>query len=60
MVGEQFNSEDSILQYNMEKVGSKAADNLQLPLIYELVYIHPCHLTRAFIVKVLPSVCVHA
>lgn len=37
MVGGQFNSENSILQFNMEKVGSKAADILQLPLSY----IHP-------------------
>lgn len=60
VVGERFNSEDSVLQFNVEKVGSKAADNLQLPLTYALVPIHPCRLTRAFLVKVVPSACVHA
>lgn len=44
LVGEQFNSESSKLQFPMEKVGSNAADNLQLPLIYGLVYTHPYHL----------------
>lgn len=62
MVGEQFDSINSIYTtVKCGKVGSKAADGLQLPFTYELVYVHPCHLTRTLIVKVFPVVvCTHA
>lgn len=62
MVSEQFDSINSIYTtVKCGKVGSKAADGLQLPFTYELVYVHPCHLTRTLIVKVFPFVvCTHA